>query len=171
MPRYVALLRGVSPQYAKMAELRACFEKLGFEDVKTVLSSGNVIFSGADIPLAELTELIESGMDKHLPRSFPAIIRKQNDLIALLDTDPYAAFDVSPEAKKVVTFLREPLEEDIALPIELHDARILSVKGKEVFTAYIPGEHGPVFMKLIKKTLGTGVTTRTWNTIKKCALK
>jgi uncharacterized protein (DUF1697 family) len=44
MPRYVAFLRGVSPMNAKMAELKRCFEGAGYTDVKTVLSSGNVVF-------------------------------------------------------------------------------------------------------------------------------
>ena len=45
MPRYVAFLRGVSPMNAKMPELRRCFENAGFRDVRTLLSSGNVVFS------------------------------------------------------------------------------------------------------------------------------
>jgi uncharacterized protein (DUF1697 family) len=45
MPRYVAFLRGVSPMNAKMPELKKCFESAGFTDVKTLLSSGNVVFS------------------------------------------------------------------------------------------------------------------------------
>jgi uncharacterized protein (DUF1697 family) len=45
MARYVAFLRAVSPMNAKMPELKKCFELAGFRDVKTVLSSGNVVFS------------------------------------------------------------------------------------------------------------------------------
>ena len=44
MPRYVALLRGVSPMNAKMPELKRCFEDAGFGNVRTLLSSGNVAF-------------------------------------------------------------------------------------------------------------------------------
>jgi uncharacterized protein (DUF1697 family) len=36
MPRYVALLRGVSPMNAKMPALKQCFKGVGFSDVKTV---------------------------------------------------------------------------------------------------------------------------------------
>ena len=50
MPRYVAFLRGVSPMNAKMAELKRCFEHAGFEEVKTVLSSGNVVFTARPQP-------------------------------------------------------------------------------------------------------------------------
>ena len=42
--RYAAFLRGVSPMNAKMPELKRAFEAAGFGDVKTLLSSGNVVF-------------------------------------------------------------------------------------------------------------------------------
>lgn len=167
--RYVAFLRGVSPMNAKMADLRACFEKMGFTDVKTVLSSGNVVFTGARAQESNLAKTLESGMAAYLPRSFPVIVRTTDHLLALLETDPYADFDVPPNAKRVVTFLRQPHKENLLLPIELEGASLLSMKGGEVFTAYVPHARGPIFMRLIEKTFGKHVTTRTWNTIKKCA--
>jgi len=44
MPRYVAFLRGVSPSNARMADLKRAFEIAGFSEVRTLLSSGNVVF-------------------------------------------------------------------------------------------------------------------------------
>jgi uncharacterized protein (DUF1697 family) len=169
MPRYVAFLRGVSPMNAKMVDLKTCFEKMGFTDVRTVLSSGNVVFTGAKKPESSLVKSIESGMDKHLPRSFPAIVRTTNHLLALLKTDPYSEFLISPKAKRVVTFLSQPHKKDLLLPIELDGVIILTMNGTEVFTAYVPHERGPIFMTLIEHTFGKNVTTRTWETIKKCA--
>lgn len=169
MPRYVALLRGVSPMNAKMADLRSCFEMMGFTEVKTVLSSGNVIFAGASKSESNLRKVIESGMTKCLPQSFPVIVRKRDHLIALLKADPYSDFRLSPKAKRVVTFLSQPNQGSMSLPIELDGAQILLVRGSEVFSAYVPKERGPVFMKLIEKTFGKNVTTRTWDTVKKCA--
>ena len=168
MPRYVAFLRGVSPMNAKMADLKKCFEKLGFNDVKTVLSSGNVVFTGAAKSETSLAKTLEAGMTQHLPRSFPVIVRKLDHLLALLKADPYSGFRISPKAKRVVTFLSKPHRGVLSLPIELDGARILAVRGSDVFTAYVPNERGPVFMTLIEKTFGKNVTTRTWDTIKKC---
>ncbi len=169
MPRYVAFLRGVSPMNASMPALKACFEKLGFTDVRTVLSSGNVVFTGARKSESALVNAIEAGMAKHLPRSFPVIVRTSDDLRSLLETDPYADFRVPPTAKRVVTFLSQRHGGKLSLPIELDGASILAVNGREVFTAYVPHERGPVFMTLIEKTFGKNVTTRTWDTIRKCA--
>lgn len=168
MPRYVALLRGVSPMNAKMADLKKCFENLGFKDVKTVLSSGNVVFTGAAQSEARLAKTIEAGMAEDLPRSFPVIVRKLDHLLALLEADPYADFRISPKAKRVVTFLSEPHQGTLPLPMDIDGVQILCMEGADVFTAYVPSERGPVFMALIEKTFGKNVTTRTWDTVRKC---
>lgn len=169
MPRYVAFLRGVSPQNAKMPELKRCFEEAGFSDVKTVLSSGNVIFDARTAPERSLEQKAEAAMQEGLGRSFYTIVRPTAFLRDLLETDPYAEFGVPPEAKRVVSFLREPRTARVALPIESDGARILSMSDREVFTAYLPSAKGPVFMTLIEKAFGTEVTTRTWDTVRKCA--
>ena len=85
MTRYVALLRGVSPMNAKMADLRACFEdQLGFTNVKTVLSSGNVIFDCSARSEKALATTTESALEAHLLRGFPVIVRKAAYLQQLL---------------------------------------------------------------------------------------
>jgi uncharacterized protein (DUF1697 family) len=169
MPRYVAFLRGVSPTNAKMADLRACFEKIGFTNVRTVLSSGNVIFTEEGRWESNLTKVIESGMTEYLLRVFPVIVRSTDHLLTVLKADPFAHCQISPEAKRVVTFLGQPNREEISLPIESEGVRILSMRGSEVFVSYVPNERGPIFMTPIEKTFGKNVTTRTWDTVKKCS--
>lgn len=154
---------------ARMPDLKACFEQMGFGDVKTILSSGNVVFTGEEASEPDLAKDIESGMAKRLPRGFPVIVRTRDHLLSLLETDPYAEFRIAPMEKRVVTFLSQPCRKNLLLPMELDGARILTMKGNDVFTAYSVNERGPIFMTLIEKTFGKGVTTRTWNTIKKCA--
>jgi hypothetical protein len=55
------------------------------------------------------------------------------------------------------------------LPIKSGDARILAVRGKEVLTSYMPHPGSPEFMRLLEKTFGAEITTRTLETVKKCA--
>lgn len=154
---------------AKMLELKRCFEAAGFTDVKTVLSSGNVVFSARAASETSLERRAEAAMSKHLGRAFLTIIRPLEALRAILAADPYQAFRLAPAAKRVVTFLRSTPKSRLILPIELDGARILHVEGREVFTAYVRTPRGPVFMSLIEKTFGEEVTTRTWDTIRKVA--
>jgi uncharacterized protein (DUF1697 family) len=65
--RYVALLRGVNvggKGMVSMAALAETFRGLGFEDVRTYLNSGNVIFSATAAPAAELSTKIEPAIEK-----------------------------------------------------------------------------------------------------------
>jgi uncharacterized protein (DUF1697 family) len=169
MRRYAAFLRGVSPMNAKMPELKKAFEAAGFGEVKTLLSSGNVVFDARPATEASLQRKAETAMKEHLGQTFLTIVRPVTALREILASDPYRAFRLSARAKRVVTFLRGDSGKKIELPIELDGARILCVQGSEVFSAYVPGPRGPVFMSLIEKTFGKELTTRTWDTVKKVA--
>src|SRR5690606_6046012 len=62
MTRYAAFLRGVNlgKRTVKSAELKAAFEALGYENVKTLLASGNVLFDANGTK--GLKEKIEAGL-------------------------------------------------------------------------------------------------------------
>ena len=154
---------------AKMPDLKRCFESAGFTEVKTVLSSGNVVFNSPLRSLAEIERKAEAAMTKHLKRTFYTIVRSVDALHTMIDDDPHGRFDLTADAKRVVTFLRKPRQPAQPLPIELDSAQILAMDGCEIFSAYRPSPRGPVFMTLIEKTFGSDVTTRTWDTVKKCA--
>jgi uncharacterized protein (DUF1697 family) len=153
----------------KMPELKKALERAGFEDVKTLLSSGNVVFSTTATPVSALERKVEAAMEKHLGRSFATIIRPVDALRKMIAADPYASLPAKPNSKRVVTFLRKKPKATLELPIELGNARILAMRGSEVLSAYVPGPQGPVFMTLIEKTFGKEVTTRTWETVQKVA--
>jgi uncharacterized protein (DUF1697 family) len=171
MPRYVALLRGVSPMNAQMPELKRCFEEAGFTDVKTLLSSGNVVFSTArSASIATLQKRCEKAMLDGQGRSFMTLVRSTTHLQRLIEADPFAGFKLKPGSKRVVTFLPEPLDQSpVTLPVTHGEACILGLDGGEVFCSYVPEAKGPVFMQLLEKTFGKTITTRTWETVTKCA--
>lgn len=170
MPRYVAFLRGVSPLNAKMPELKRCFESAGFEDVRTVLSSGNVAFTSKASKEALLARKAEAAMQARRGRTFSAIVRSSQHLQSLVEADPFKAFRLPPGAKPVVTFLPAALKAAPQLPVELDGACIHEMRGLEVFVSYVPNQKGPVFMSLLERTFGKSITTRTLDTVRKCAL-
>jgi uncharacterized protein (DUF1697 family) len=170
MAEFAALLRGVSPLNASMPELKKAFEGAGFKNVRTVLGSGNVLFSANPSSPDAISLRAEAGMRKALGRSFYTIVRRVEALRKLIESDPYAAFTLKPGSKRVVTFLRKrPAPVD--LPIEREGARILAVRGADIYSAYLPGPRGPVFMSLLEKTFGKDITTRTWETVGKLTRK
>ena len=72
-------------------------------------------------------------------------------------------------ARRVERKVREPFTRELALPIERDNARILKTTASEAFTCYVPGDNAPVFMTLIERTFGSDITTRTLDTVRKCA--
>ena len=169
MKRYAALLRGVSPMNCRMPALARAFEAAGFTGVKTVISSGNVVFSGSGTERS-LQKKAEAAMQEHLGRSFFTIVRPVTALQALLDADPYAAFRLAPGSKRVVTFLSTVPDPVPKLPIEGDGARVLLLRERELLSAYVPGPKAGAFMGVIERAFGKDVTTRTWETVMKiCA--
>ena len=157
------------PTNAKMPELRKAMEIAGFTDVKTVLGSGNIVFSAPTTATAELERQVEAAIEKHLGRTFFTLVRPVDALRKILAENPYASFRLKPGSKRIVTFLRGRPRGNPTLPIELDGARILCRRGSEVFSVYLPTPRGPVFMTLIEKNFGKDVTTRTWETVEKVA--
>src|SRR5438445_10452666 len=129
MPRYAAFLRGVMPVNAKMPDLKKAFEAAGFTDVKTILGSGNVVFSARAASEASLERRAEAAMAERLGRTFLTIIRPIEALRDLLESDPYKAFRREPTAKRVVTFLRRRPASKLAPPGECAGARSRAAQG------------------------------------------
>lgn len=165
MPRYAGFLRGVSPMHANVPALKRCFEAAGLSDVRTLLSSGNVVFNARSRCPATLERRAEKTMQAELGRSFSTIIRIAKHLQDLVESEPFAEFSLPPTAKRVVTFLPRTARAKLELPIEESGASILRLAGSEVLSAYVPGPKGPV----LERIFGKNITARTLNTDRKCA--
>lgn len=154
---------------AKMPELKKAFESAGFTEVKTVLSSGNVVFDARRASEAALQQRAEAAMRERLGQAFLTIVRPVDLLRDLLASDPYKTFRLDASAKRIVTFLRDEPVAAVRLPLEQDGARLLILDGRELYSAYLPTPKGPVFMSLIERTFGRELTTRTWDTVAKVA--
>lgn len=166
--RYAAFLRGVSPMNAKMPDLIRAFEAAGFTRVKTVISSGNVVFDHPGAPVDELERLAEQAMTDTLGKSFGTTVRPIEHLRRVVDAEPFDAFAPPAAAKHLITFLKRPHEQPVTLPIESEGAAIVKLDGVEVLSYYVPNDKGPLFMALLEKTFSKSITTRTVDTVRKC---
>jgi uncharacterized protein (DUF1697 family) len=169
MPRYAAFLRGVMPTNAKMPQLKAAFEAAGFTDVRTLLASGNVVFSAPAASVAALERKAEAAMQEQLGQAFLTIVRPISGLRKLLESNPYKGVRLSPVSKRIITFLRGRPSKLVKLPIAFEGVRIVAMQEGAIFSAYEPNPKGPVFMTLLQKTFGKEQTTRTWDTVAKAA--
>src|SRR3989449_10890290 len=98
MPRYAAFLRGVMPVNAKMSDLKKAFEAAGFTDVKTILGSGNVVFSARAASETSLQQRAEAAMTERLGRTFLTIIAANRSAPGPARVRPLPS--VSPRARR-----------------------------------------------------------------------
>src|SRR5512134_220092 len=106
MTKYVALLRGIAPLNPNMRndKLRGVFEKLGFVNVKTVISSGNVVFESPSKASKRLEEIIEKALPEQLGFTSTTIIRSKKQLQQLVDKNPFKGMEHSQKSSLNVTF-------------------------------------------------------------------
>lgn len=153
------------PTNCRMADLKKSLESAGFTDVKTVIVSGNAVFSARKASETALARKCEAAMQKVMGKSFMTIVRSIDDLQAVLDRDYFAKVRMPPNAKRNVTFLSAPPKTKPKLPVSLRGGCIVGMEGDVAYTYYIPGLADPSFMVLIDKTFEKNCTTRTWETV------
>ncbi len=178
MARYVALLRGlnVGGHRVKMDRLRALFEDLGFDEVSTVLASGNVTFTTPAADLDGLRQVIEGRLQAELGYEVATFLRTHAELAAISALEPAGppASD-APASSHYVIFLHEPASD--ALRSELgalsSDTDFFQIEGREVHWR-IRGKlsESPLFAGPFDRAIrGIPNTMRNMNTVRKLVVK
>jgi len=148
-----------------MPELKRALEKAGFTEVKTVISSGNVVFSSRAASERTIEKQCEAAMEASMKKRFMTFVRSIDALEALLARDPFLQHRLPDHAKRNVTFLRAIPKPAPRFPVVMKGGEILAAEGREAFLYYVPGLADPSFMTVIEKTFGKEITTRTWDTV------
>jgi len=91
MASRVAFLRGINVggHRVKMEELRALFEKAGFDDVSTFIASGNVIFEGGRASAVEQEHAIENFLGNALGYEVATFVRDFAELRTVASVPPF----------------------------------------------------------------------------------
>ncbi len=175
MTRYLAFLRGVNlgKRQTKSADLKAVFESLGFDGVKTLITSGNVLFeTGAS---KSLKVKIETALEEHFGFKIGVILRSLDDLKAMIATKPFAKADPKTDATYHVLLFAEPMTSKPAIaPVKddyeaarIDDDAIFFIAYKKPDGTYLGRSKLADALKPIEKA--HLVTMRNWNTIEKAA--
>lgn len=109
--QFVALLRGINvggKNVIKMADLKACFEAMGYKDVATFIQSGNVLFTAAGAG-ERLTESIEKKLSKTFGYQSQVVIRSHAQLRKAVEDAPRGFGKQPAKYRYDVIFLKEPL--------------------------------------------------------------
>jgi uncharacterized protein (DUF1697 family) len=92
MPRYAAFLRAlnVGARRASKEDLTSCLEGIGFDDVATFRTSGNVVFS-SDGSVDGIPAKLEAGLRKALGFEVPIYLRTEKEIRAIAAYEPFDA--------------------------------------------------------------------------------
>ncbi len=171
---YVALLRGINVGGHKqidMAKLRQAFESCGFQHVKTILNTGNVLFQTEQGDPSPLARTIEETLQQTFGHEIGVILRSNNEIADLVHSDPFQGIPVTAETRLYVTFLSQSPTSRLAIPYETpeKDFRIIRVTDGEVCSVLTLTQDMRTTdsMRILEKEFGKKVTTRNWNTVVK----
>ena len=169
MKSYISILRGINVggrKRIKMAELKELYKSLDFQNVKTYIQSGNVVFRYKEMSPLEIVK-IENKIKEVFGFDVAVFIRTKDELQKIIENNPFKNEDVN---KLYVTFLSGiPLKKPIR---EIEDMKDASEKfvilDKEVYL-FISGGYGKTKLSndFFEKKLKLSATTRSLKTVNK----
>ena len=165
------MLRGINvsgQKKIKMDDLRAVYESLHFDDVRTYIQSGNVIFKCSFSNIIELTNTIEKKLEAVFGFSVSVIIRTKDEIKKVLESNPFLKNGKHDITKLYVTLLSatpSPADVDSIHQITFEPEKAI-VGEREVYL-FCPNGYGKskITNSFLEKKLGVYATTRNWRTV------
>jgi uncharacterized protein (DUF1697 family) len=170
--KYVAFLRGINvggKNKIKMETLREVCSALGFENVKTYINSGNIIFETAKTADKTLAAKIESTIEKEFGLNIKTIVRSIDEIKDLVESNPFAG-EFENDKDVHVFFLDEemPAEKSELLLSNNSENERYFVRNREIFCHLRVGVLDSLMGRdYIAKKLKILSTARNWRTVNK----
>ena len=171
MPKYVALFRGINVGKAKriaMADLRALLQKMGCDEVRTLLNSGNAVFQSRSTSAAALARDIRAQVARQLGVDALVIVKSEREVSAIVEGN--ALEKVATDPSRLLVAVANDVKSIAAL--EKFAAAKWGDEGVHVgkHAAYLWCAHGILESKaaaaLLTELEDLG-TTRNWSTFLK----
>jgi uncharacterized protein (DUF1697 family) len=105
--RRVALLRGVNVGTAKrvaMADLRKVFEELGYEDVRTLLNSGNIVFTVRKAAASDHAGRVQKAISDRLGIRSRVVVLTRKEVADAVAANPLTSVADNPSRLLVLAF-------------------------------------------------------------------
>jgi uncharacterized protein (DUF1697 family) len=169
--RHIALLRGINlgaRNRVSMPDLRELLGKLGYEGVRTLLQSGNVVVTSSKKPGGVAREL-EAAVAKEFGVESKVIVRTRAELAYVVKRNPFEKVAKDPKLFQVSFLSAEPkaavIKELLAADVAPEQ---VACSGREVYAWHPDGiQRSPLAKLLTDKRLGVTATARNWNTVTK----
>lgn len=170
MKTYIALLKGINVGGHKkipMAELRQILSKIGLNQVKTYIQSGNIVFKTKDTYIHSLEKKIAKAIQDYFGFDVSVLIKTREDIERIFKDSPF-----SQHKKKASYFMLLHDLPDHNLVVQASTKTYEDEEYKiinDCIYYYCEKGYGQskFNMKLFEKKLNTFATSRNYNTMVK----
>ena len=174
MTHYVALLHSIvlSPgQRVVMEKLRATAESIGYRSVRTLVSTGNLVFEADDADIRAIENRLETGFERDFGKAVDIVARTAEEWRVLAAGNPF------PEASEVngqnvgIRVMRQPLDPGVIGKLERYctaGEKVAVVNGDLWMDFAAKPSASKLLPVLTTKRMGVG-TLRNWNTVRNLA--
>ena len=169
---YVALLYSIilgPTRRLVMADLRDIAIEAGFENPRTLVATGNLVFNTAEaLAVHEIESRLEQGLERRFGKHIDVIARSSEAFKALASANPFPRESKADASRVCVRVQRAPLPQDCAADLEPwlgKDDRIRIERGDLWMSFGGAPSASRLLSRLTPKHLGIG-TSRNWNTIR-----
>jgi uncharacterized protein (DUF1697 family) len=165
---YVAFLRGINVGRAKqvaMAELREAVTAAGYQDVRTLLRSGNVVLRGSGSQ-ASVARDLEGVIHERFGMTVTVVVRTADELSTVIANNPLD--DRTADGSRLhVMLLGRALSADERGRLDEEDfgADLVRPAAREIYAWYAAGMSGSDTATRLARLVTTPNTDRNWNTI------
>ncbi|MGV8964110.1 MAG: DUF1697 domain-containing protein [Candidatus Saccharimonadaceae bacterium] len=172
MTTYISILRGINvggKKLIKMNALITLYEQLNFNNVRTYIQSGNVIFTYSETDVKELEGKIANEIAKVYGFNVPVIVLTKDSLQKIIDQNPFVN-----DAAKDISFLHITF-----LDSTPHEYDLKVIEGKKEVGEELHITHSAIYLYLpygyaktklnniyFESKLKVDATTRNWKTAK-----
>jgi len=167
----IALLRGINVGRAKrvaMADLRTLVEGLGYGDVRTVLNSGNVVFTTPRAAPGNAAARIEKAMVAELGVSAQVTVLTAKEFAGAVTDNPLLEVAKDP-SRLLVAVLSNPAELSKLEPLikQDWDPEALAIGTRVAYLWCAEGILASPLAKAVSRILSDALTARNWATVMK----
>ncbi len=170
--KYAAFPRGINVgghNKIKMDSLRETFAALGFENVKTYINSGNVIFETSDTDDDKLVAEIEKAVETEFSLKIKVMVRTMAEIEDIIKNNPFAGQFENDKDLHVLFTDEELTEEKRGLLLSNNNENEqFTVRNREIFCLLRISVLDSLLGKdYIGKKLKVSATGRNWRTVNK----
>jgi uncharacterized protein (DUF1697 family) len=169
----VALLRAVNlgaHNRVAMSDLRDLLDRLGFQEPRSLLQSGNLVFRAARPTAASLERLLETEAERRLQVRTEFFVRSAKEWKEIVARNPFTEAAARDPGHLLVMFFRDVLRTDAvnALQAAITGRERVRAEGRQAYIVYPDGiGRSRVTNAVIEKMLDSRGTGRNWNTVLK----